>query len=109
MKWKPIHIAPPQMIISSDAAKTGVWGAASQGISTKGTWTQAESELHINTAANSSRTGNQNIYKRERGFFDPHSDGQHSSFMLFNKNGGKEKSGTEHNVETNMAVPARGR
>ena len=49
MKGKPIHIAPPQMIISSDAAKKGGWGAASQGISTGGTWTQAESQLHINT------------------------------------------------------------
>ena len=56
MKRKPIHIVPPQMIISSDAAKTGGWGAASQGISTGGgggggggTWMQAESQLHINT------------------------------------------------------------
>ena len=49
MKGKPIHIAPPQMIISSDAAKTGGWGDASQGISTEGTGTQAESQLHINT------------------------------------------------------------
>ena len=39
MKGKPIHIAPRQMIISSDAAKTGGWGAASHGISAGGTWT----------------------------------------------------------------------
>ena len=48
-KRESIHIAPPRMTISSDAAKTGGWGAASQGISTGGTWMQAESQLHINT------------------------------------------------------------
>ena len=110
MKGKPIHIAPPQMIISSDAAKTGGWGAASQGISPGGGGdldAGREPAAHQHSGANSSRTGNQNFYKRERGLFDSHSDGQHSSLMLFNKNGGNEKSGTEHNIETNMAVPAR--
>ena len=84
MKGKPIHIAPPQMIISSDAAKTGELHHREypQGDLDAG----REPIAHQHTGANRSRTGNQNFYKRERGLFDSRSDGQHSSLMLFNKN-----------------------
>ena len=47
-KGKPIHLEPPEMIIQSDAAKTGGWGATMGKTSTGGQWNKVESQLHIN-------------------------------------------------------------
>ena len=44
----PMHLPPPEMIICSDAAKTGGWGAACGAQSTGGTWNMEESALNIN-------------------------------------------------------------
>ena len=60
--------------------------------------TGREPTAHQHSGANSSRTGYQNLYKRERGLFDSHSNRQHSSLMLFNKNGG----GGAKSMELNM-------
>ena len=50
-KGNPIHLQEPEMIIFSDAAGTGGWGAAMEGgPSTGGLWSLEEKEtLHINT------------------------------------------------------------
>jgi hypothetical protein len=50
-KGNPIHLQEPEMVIFSDAAKTGGWGAAMEGgPSTGGLWSKEEKEtLHINT------------------------------------------------------------
>ena len=45
---RPLNILPPDMIIQSDAATSGGWGAACQGTSTGGKWTKEEAQLHIN-------------------------------------------------------------
>ena len=45
---KPILTAPPDLIICSDAAKTGGWGAECRGTQTGGQWTREEKNLHIN-------------------------------------------------------------
>ena len=45
---KPIRVAPPDIVIATDAAKTGGWGAVCQGTPAGGQWNQEEIELHIN-------------------------------------------------------------
>lgn len=45
---RPILTTMPDIIIHSDAAKTGGWGAECQGILTGGAWTSWEETLHIN-------------------------------------------------------------
>ena len=48
LKGKPIKTNPPDLIIFSDAAKTGGWGAECKGTVTGGQWTAEEDQLHIN-------------------------------------------------------------
>ena len=48
MEGNPIQLPPPELIICSDAAKTGGWGAVCHLGSTGGTWSEEERELHIN-------------------------------------------------------------
>jgi hypothetical protein len=43
-----IHLPPPELIICSDAAKTGGWGAVCHLGSTGGPWSEEELQLHIN-------------------------------------------------------------
>ncbi len=45
---KPLVMSPPDMIIQSDAATSGGWGAHCQGWQTGGPWTKEEAALHIN-------------------------------------------------------------
>ena len=45
---KPILTTAPDLIIHSDAAKTGGWGAECRGVQTGGQWTRYEQSLHIN-------------------------------------------------------------
>ena len=47
-KGKPMHLPPPEMIICSDAAKTGGWGAVCHLGSTGGQWSESERALTIN-------------------------------------------------------------
>ena len=47
-KGKPLVILPPDLVIQSDAAKTGGWGAATHNESTGGMWKREEMKLHIN-------------------------------------------------------------
>ena len=47
-KGNPLHLIPPDMIICSDAAKTGGWGAVCHLGSTGGQWSAEEARLHIN-------------------------------------------------------------
>jgi hypothetical protein len=47
-KESPLHLPPPDMVICSDAAKTGGWGAVSYLGSTGGMWTKEEAALNIN-------------------------------------------------------------
>ena len=44
---KPLKIGIPQLIIQTDASKTG-WGAVCQGTTTRGTWSYQERAKHIN-------------------------------------------------------------
>jgi len=46
-KGCPISVFPPDLLIQSDAAKTGGWGAHCQGQKTGGQWTPEERLLHI--------------------------------------------------------------
>ena len=48
LKGNPIHLPPPEMIICSDAAKLGGWGAVCHLGSTGGQWTTQEMSLSIN-------------------------------------------------------------
>ncbi|XP_068758092.1 uncharacterized protein [Montipora capricornis] len=43
----PVHLPPPDMIITTDASKKG-WGAVHQSFQTNGRWSQKESLQHIN-------------------------------------------------------------
>ncbi|XP_068692317.1 uncharacterized protein [Montipora foliosa] len=43
----PVHLPPPDMIITTDASKKG-WGAVHQSFQTNGRWSQEESLQHIN-------------------------------------------------------------
>ena len=43
----PVHLPPPDMIITTDASKKG-WGAVYQSLQTNGRWSQTESLQHIN-------------------------------------------------------------
>jgi len=43
----PVHLPPPDMIITTDASKKG-WGAVHQSRQTNGRWSQKESLQHIN-------------------------------------------------------------
>ena len=45
---KPILTSPPDLVIHSDAAKTGGWGAECRGAQTGGQWSREEARLHIN-------------------------------------------------------------
>lgn len=45
---RKINLGPPDLIIQSDAAKTGGWGAHCQGKKTGGQWNQWENQQHIN-------------------------------------------------------------
>lgn len=45
---KPILLTPPDMVIHSDAAKSGGWGAECNGVQTGGQWSREEMGLHIN-------------------------------------------------------------
>ena len=47
-KGNPLLIDPPDMIIQSDAAKTGGWGASCGPTQTGGTWNVREADLDIN-------------------------------------------------------------
>ena len=47
-KGKPLLIDPPDIIIQSDAAKTGGWGASCGPTQTGGTWNVREASLDIN-------------------------------------------------------------
>ena len=50
MNGSPIRLNPPEIFISTDAAKgrSGGWGAECQGMPTRGTWDQEERDLSIN-------------------------------------------------------------
>ena len=48
LNGKPINLQPPDLTISSDAARTGGWGAECNGQITGGVWNQEENNLHIN-------------------------------------------------------------
>ena len=48
LSGKPLTLNPPDMIISSDGAKTGGWGAACHQQGTGGPWSQQEATYHIN-------------------------------------------------------------
>ena len=48
IKGKPIKYNSPDLIIESDAATSGGWGASCRGINTGGQWTIKEKDLHIN-------------------------------------------------------------
>jgi hypothetical protein len=49
-KGKPVLIQEPDLVLFSDAAKTGGWGAAMEGgPSTGGQWSKEEKSLHINS------------------------------------------------------------
>jgi len=43
----PVHLPPPDMIITTDASKKG-WGSVHQSFQTNGRWSQKESLQHIN-------------------------------------------------------------
>ena len=43
----PVHLPPPDMIITNDASKKG-WGVVHHSLQTNGTWSQKESLQHIN-------------------------------------------------------------
>ena len=43
----PVHLPPPEMVITTDASKKG-WGAVHQSLQTNGRWSQKESLQHIN-------------------------------------------------------------
>lgn len=43
----PVHLPPPDIIITTDASKKG-WGAVHQSLQTNGRWSQRESLQHIN-------------------------------------------------------------
>lgn len=43
----PVHLPPPDVIITTDASKKG-WGAVHQSLETNGRWSQPESLQHIN-------------------------------------------------------------
>ena len=43
----PVHLPPPEMVITTDASKRG-WGAVHQSLQTNGRWSQKESLQHIN-------------------------------------------------------------
>ena len=43
----PVHLPPPDMLITTDASKRG-WGAVHQSFQTNGRWSQKESLQHIN-------------------------------------------------------------
>ena len=45
---RPLHLPPPDLVICSDAAKTGGWGAVSHLGSTGGPWSEEEKGLNIN-------------------------------------------------------------
>ena len=45
---RPMTLREPEMIIFSDAASSGGWGAECQGEKTGGQWGEEESDLHIN-------------------------------------------------------------
>ena len=47
-KGKPLSLEPPQLVISTDGAKTGGWGAECNGQGTGGPWTWEEDSYHIN-------------------------------------------------------------
>ena len=44
---RPIHQAPPEVVIESDASNMG-WGACCRNVRTRGQWSKEESSLHIN-------------------------------------------------------------
>ena len=44
---RPIRNSLPHLMIQSDASNSG-WGAVSNGVDIRGTWTREESDLHIN-------------------------------------------------------------
>ena len=44
---RPIRDSLPHLMIQSDASNSG-WGAVSNGVNARGTWTREESNLHIN-------------------------------------------------------------
>ena len=47
-KKKPISIHAPDLIMQSDAAKLGSWGAHCQDLVTGGQWNKEEKEVHMN-------------------------------------------------------------
>ena len=47
MNGRPIRNSLPHLVIQSDASNSG-WGAVSNGVCSRGTWTQEEASLHIN-------------------------------------------------------------
>lgn len=47
-KRQPVSIHTPGLIIRSDAAKSGTWGAHCQGLVTRGQWSKEEKKVHIN-------------------------------------------------------------
>ena len=87
--------------------KQGVGGH--RGFQQGGLDTGGEPTAHQHAGANSSRTGYQNLYKRERGLFDSHSNRQHSSLKLFNKNGGRGTKSPELNMISKRIWQYRGR
>ena len=48
LQGSPIHFPPPEMVICSDAAKTGAWGAVCHLGSTGGQWSDTEKGFDIN-------------------------------------------------------------
>ena len=45
---RPVHLPSPSLIIITDAAKKGGWGASCNKHKIRGRWTQEEASLHIN-------------------------------------------------------------
>ena len=45
---RPVHLPSPSLVITTDAAKKGGWGASCNKHKIQGRWTQEEASLHIN-------------------------------------------------------------
>ena len=100
---KPLKIGIPQLIIQTDASKTG-WGPECYGTTTGGTWSYQERTKHINILEVIAVKLGILTFTKGKSVTAIHLQIDHMTAALLGKNGGNSKSRTATSSQGNMGL-----
>ena len=100
---KPLKIGIPQLMIQTDASKTG-WGQSFREPPRGNLVISGKDKTYQYTGAHCSETCNIDLYQRQIGNSNPLTNRQYDSSVLLGKNGGNSQSRTATSSQGNMGL-----